>query len=329
MKVLILRNSVKNLDENNVLYSNAFRAKGNSVYFGLINNVSTKNYKVYSDVIECDKNLELNESLIGKLETTDLESFDLVWVMNQPHYSIANDVWQILWMLSKKIPFVNSIESINYLNNKNNLGLAVPLKNLPENYVNNSFEKLWGIYTQRKNEKWILKPTNSGCGADVFLLNPEGENARSLMQSMTGNTTAVNEISGDYLLGFQNKYSILQQYIPNISKGEKRVIIAGGEIIAFHGREIVGEDHRSNITQGGKLVNATLTEDEIEMCQVVGKELLKYGVNYIGLDICFPYILEFNIVNPGGMYDAFTVSGIDYSPDAIEHILNRIPMKTL
>lgn len=326
MDILILRNSVSSLDENNVLFANAFIERGDNVYFGIVNSINTISYKVHAKIIKCDEKIQaLGDSLeTNELVNSNIEGFDLIWVMNQPHHLLSRDVWQILWMLSKRAPFVNSIESINYLNNKNNLGLVVPEENLVENIVDNEFTRFWSVFDKRSDEKWVLKPTNSGCGADVYILDESRNNAKSLLQSMTGNTTAVTEISGENLLGVQNKYAVLQKYAPEVAKGEKRVLLAGGDIVAFHGRELVEGDHRSNITQGGSFLQSELSEEEIRMCEIIGRNLLEYGVNYIGLDISYPYVLELNIVNPGGMYGTLQVTGTDNSLLAIEKIIKNI-----
>lgn len=344
MRILLLRNTVAHLDVHDVQLANAFLARGDEVHLGLINAVATHNYHVYGPIVPYRAEVELlrkyqaasldetgKQEVLEKfdfggidapLQWESLEQFDLVWVMKSPHPQLAKDVWQILWILSKRVPFVNSVEALLFLNTKNTFGYLVSADHLVENHVANSFDILWDIYKSKQEERWVLKPTNSGGGTDVFLVDSRGSNSRALIQSMTGNTKAVTDGSiGDSLLGLQNKYAVLQKFAPEAQKGEKRVIIAGGEIIAAHGRISAEGDHRSNLFQGGQSYAAQLTVEEATMCNRITRPLLANGVGYIGLDISYPYVLEFNMVDPGGLARVLLLSGIDYAQRTIEQIL--------
>lgn len=324
MDVLILADSVHRIDWNQADFANCFLDKGMNVFYGLINSLSTRNYIVYGDTVQVLSKVHHYGSVPDPVKNQCIEGYDLIWVMNQPHPALAKDIWQILWMLSKRVPFVNSVEAMVFLNNKNNLGLIVPQHHLVENYAANEYGMLWDIYTSRKEQRWVAKPTNAGCGADVYILQPGDTNAQVILQSMTGNVTTSTEINNANIIGLQNKYCILQEYIPQVAEGEKRVIIAGGAVIAQHGRRLALEDHRSNLTHGGKLIRADLTPKEMQLCSHIASTLFQYGVNFIGIDMSYPYILEFNIINPGGVYDILEVTGIDYNDIIISRILSAI-----
>ena len=325
MKVLIFIDSITCPDENHAYFANSFLDKGWGVYFGQINTLSIRNYRVYCDVAQVTEKVGIYQSLNIPLSHENVEDCDLVWMMSQPHPLIAKDVWQMLWMLSRHVPFVNSVESLIFLNNKNNLGLIVPPEHLLETYVSNQASDLIDIYTRRDEELWIAKPTNSSCGNDVFLLRPHDSNARVILQSMTGNIVrnpfnnqAVND---ERQLGLQNHYFLLQAYCKEAAQGDKRVILAGGTTVAQFGRQMGPHDHRSNLRQGGKLVAVELTPAEENLCTEVARRFLANGVSYVGIDIAYPYILEFNIANPGGVSYIHEVTGIDFTPVVIDRVL--------
>lgn len=322
MKILILRNTITRIDAHCVLLANAFLARGDHVYFGLINAVATHNYHVYGPVVPYRVEVEYYAPIHESLQWENLEVFDLVWIMKVPHPQIAKDVWQILWILSKRVSFVNSVEASLFLETKNTLGYLVPQEHLVESHVANSFDILWNIYSSQQQHHWILKPPNSAAGANVFLLNPEGHNERALLQSMTGNTTIVGKSSSaENLLGLQNKYAVLQKFAPEVQQGEKRVIIAGGEIIIVHGRAATGGEHRSNLAHGGQPYETTLTPQENSMCSYLAKRLLEHGIGYVGLDISYPFVLEFNLTEPGGIYRMLLLTGTNHMPRAIDCIV--------
>lgn len=150
---------------------------------------------------------------------------------------------------------------------------------------------------------------------------PGWRNARVILQSMTGNTGASTAMIDVGSLGLLNRYCLLQKFIPNVLQGEKRVIIAGGKVVGQHGRRLPPGDHRSNLTQGGSLCEANLSAPEEELCSEIGNRLIRSGVGSIGIDLAFPYVLEFNIVNPGGIYEILELTGIDYTSVALDYIL--------
>ena len=322
MEIIILRNNLTRLDENNILISNAFLELGHKVSFGLINSIYSQNYNVFVKGIEYNEKLEIDSDLVGVFKDMCLTDFDLVWIMNQPHPNLEKDIYQLLWLASQRVNFVNSIEGIYFLNNKNNLGFVDEIKKyLIENYTSNDFSFISSI-VNISDEKWVLKPTNSGCGSDVFVIDRNESNTRALLQSATGNSEMGAVISGDSILGITEKYTVLQKYIREVKEGEKRVILCAGKVTAVHGRQIQYGENRSNISQGGKLTSAKLSKEEIEMCELIGEVLLGKGIRFVGIDISFPYLLEFNIVNPGGLYDCYLSSGENYSKLGISNILN-------
>ncbi len=328
MKVLILIDTIASPDENHAYFANSFLEKGWDVFFGHINTLSTHNYLVYCDVASVTEKVQIYESLHTQVSHQDVEHYNLIWMMSQPHPLLAKDLWQILWMLSKRVSFVNSVEALVFLNNKNNLELIVPPEHLLETYVSNQADDLIDIYTCRDNELWVAKPTNASCGSDVYLLRPNDSNARVILQSMTGNivTNPFNNktVSDERQLGLQNHYCVLQAYCKEVTQGEKRVLLAGGTIVAQHGRQIGPYDHRSNLRQGGTLEAAELIPAEADLCARLAQRFFDYGVGYVGIDIAYPYILEFNIANPGGVSYIHEVTGIDYTPVVIERVLSAM-----
>ena len=213
-----------------------------------------------------------------------------------------------------------------FLNNKTNLGLIVPAANRVESHVANEFDGLWRLY-ESDGKTWVVKPTNDGCGANVFVLEPGKRSARALLQSMTGNTTAFGAITGDDLLGFQNRYCVLQPSPRRQYRGEKRVIVAGGRVIAQHGRTAAAGEHRSNLLRGEHRRRGPSRTNSILFSggQWPGDPRRPLR----GDRLVYPYILEFNIVNPGGLADFLHVTGRDRSDEALDAILASLRLSAL
>ena len=313
-RALILVNNLGRVDENHALFSNALRRRNWDVSLGLVDTLACHDRTVELEMASVSDDLKVFGAVAAERRRSSAEDFDLIWVMNQPQERLARDAWQLLWSLAQRIPFVNSVEGLLLLNNKSNLGIVVPAPNLLECHVANDFESLWQI-CRSQGGTWIVKPTNQDCGWNVFLIEPEANNARAILQMMTGNNPAGSA---------RSQYCAVQRYTPNIVNGEKRVIVAGGRVIGQHGRSAAAGEHRSNIAQGGRIYPIELAVEEAELCALIAERLGRHGAHFAGVDLCFPHVLEINLVNPGGLDDVLTMTGRDLYGDALTGIFQRL-----
>ncbi|MCK1332498.1 RimK family alpha-L-glutamate ligase [Bradyrhizobium sp. CW9] len=322
MRLLILTNTVDCLGENDAPLSNAFRRLGCEVVLGELNAIAADDYRFFTRGVllaQDGQSYHPGSAVVGHRGTYYLDECQLIWVMNHPQDRLFRDVWPMLWLASQHTPFVNSIEGLVFLNPKHALGYLLPKANRAHSYISNEFPLLWERYRQNSHQRWVAKPPNSTNGQNVFLLSPNGSNARVILQCLTGNTVA-QESYGE-LGGFKAEYAILQEFITQVAQGEKRVIVACGKAVAWHGRQGHPDDHRSNIVQGGKAIPVDMHPGEIELSESVGQKLMAHGINFAGIDMAYPYILELNLANPGGLYDAQLASGVDRSDQVAELIV--------
>ncbi|VIO80570.1 Glutathione synthetase [Bradyrhizobium ivorense] len=324
MRLLILTNNLDALGENDALLSNAFCRRGCEVILGEINGIAAEDYRYFTAgvlVSGSGEAFRAGSAALGDRRTFFLDECQLIWVLSFPQDSVARDVWQMLWLASRHTPFVNSIEGLVFLNTKHSLGYLVPKKNRALSYISNDFGSIWERYRQAPDQWWVAKPPNAACGQNVFLLPPSGTNVRTILQCLTGNTVAHKELDHGGLGGFKAEYAVLQQFIREVAQGEKRVVVACGKAVAWHGRQGNPHDHRSNTTQGGEAIAVDLHSDEIELAESIGRTLMTHGINFVGIDMAYPYILELNMAYPGGLHEANLASGIDRSDRAAELII--------
>ncbi|MFB6464079.1 RimK family alpha-L-glutamate ligase [Bradyrhizobium tunisiense] len=334
MRLLILTRHLDCLGENDAPISNAFRRLGCEVILGDVNAISADDYRYFTRGVRVPDDGEPyhpGSAAPGDRRAYFLDECQLVWVMTPPHPLVARDVWQMLWLASQHVAFINSVEGLMFLDTKHALGYVVPKENRAASYISNDFSLLWERYQQTPDQCWVAKPPNAFGGQNVFLLPPNGSNIRTILQCLTGNTVALNEFGavaqhrqhefGHGIRGFKAEYAILQQHIPEVAQGEKRIIVTCGKAVAWHGRQTPPDDHRSNITQGGRLVSVDLHSGEVELAELIGHKLMAHGINFVGIDMAYPYVLEFNIANTGGLYDAQLASGIDRSDQVAELLI--------
>ncbi|MET4222639.1 glutathione synthase [Bradyrhizobium sp. LB14.3] len=323
MRLLILTNTLDRLGENDAPIGNAFRRLGWEVIFGELNSISADDYRFFTQGVLVPQNAEPYSpgcAAGGNRNAYFLDECQLVWITSHPQDRVSLDVWQMLWLASQTTSFVNNVEGLMFLTPKHALGYVVPKANRVLSYISNDFSVLWDRYKKTSDQWWVAKPPNSTCGQNVFLLTPKAPNVRAILQCLTGNTAAHKDSYGE-LGGFKAEYTVLQRYIPEVAHGEKRIIVACGEAVAWHGRIGHPDDHRSNIVLGGRPIPADLHQDEIELAESIGGKLMAHGINFAGIDIAYPYIIEINLVNPGGLYDLKLASGLDRSHNVAELII--------
>ncbi|WP_327306701.1 glutathione synthase [Streptomyces sp. NBC_01298] len=319
--VLVSEASKFELDNHSIIPSALYR-EGHEVHIGDIDTLC-----VHESVVVCDR-IKLSDEFVSGGDFPSLsesyapaEDFDLVWVLAGTHPESGTDSFQLLWLLNQRVPFVNDATALFYLNTKINLGAIVPPENLPVSYVSNDFDFLNDLVESDGERSWVVKPTNDGCGADVYVVNKSDRNRSALLGSATGNAMSRQGRYGRDIIGMAKRHTAVQEYIPNIRTNEKRVIIAGDEPVSGFLRFHPENDNRSNATLGARFEALELTAEEREFIRVLGKRMMDLGIFYSGIDLAFPYVVEVNMVNPGGLSYHQLATGEDKSSDAVNTVL--------
>ena len=298
---------------NHLLYTNALLRRGAKVSIGDINSVHAPQYLVTVNAAAISKPLSPGDRLDSHASMpVPVTDFDLVWIMSAPHPALATDIYQLLWTAGTTTPFVNTVEALLLLNNKNVLGALASSANLIPTNIDSRYHELWNAFDASDHD-WVAKPSNFGAGGDVFLVRKGDSNARALLQSATGNTQVHAAMMESSLLGLKRRFCILQRFEPSVQKSEKRVLIAGGEPFTQYSKVAAPGDHRANLVNGGKAVICELSPDERKLCTDLGRTLARHGVRFAGVDMVYPYILEVNIMNPAGTRSILEISGKDIS----------------
>jgi glutathione synthase len=137
----------------------------------------------------------------------------------------------------------------------------------------------------------ILKPLQGSGGEGVFLVKKsENYNLNQLTDAL-----------------FRDGYVIAQEYLPEATRGDLRIFCMNGEPLKVKGKYAAfqrvssGEDIRSNLHAGGRLQNAEVTPQVLELCNLVKPQLIADGLFLVGLDIVGDKIMEINLFCPGGL----------------------------
>ncbi len=152
----------------------------------------------------------------------------------------------------------------------------------------------------------IIKPLYGNGGAGVFHLKKDDRNLSSLLET--------------FGLMFREPF-IAQQYLPDVRKGDKRIILIDGKPVGAINRVPAEHDSRSNMHVGGRAEHTELTKREQEICDRIGPALRERGFLLVGIDVIGDYLTEINVTSPTGIREVKRFSGTDIASllwDAIE-----------
>jgi len=152
----------------------------------------------------------------------------------------------------------------------------------------------------------IVKPLYGNGGAGVFRVKPDDENLGSMLEMFTA---------------FYREPVIVQRYVPEVRKGDKRIILVDGEYAGAINRVPAKGEARSNMHVGGKAEATTLTAREKDICAAIGPELKRRGLIFTGIDVIGDYLTEINVTSPTGIWEVKRFGGADIAAllwDAIE-----------
>ena len=142
----------------------------------------------------------------------------------------------------------------------------------------------------------IIKPLFGNGGAGVFYLMPEDSNLSSLLEMM---------------LSADRAPLMIQQYLPQVRQGDKRVILVDGEPAGALNRLPQEGEARSNLHVGGTAAVSVLDERDLEICARIGPVLKERGLLFTGIDVIGGYLTEINVTSPTGLREIQRFSGID------------------
>jgi len=134
----------------------------------------------------------------------------------------------------------------------------------------------------------ILKPLYGNGGAGVFRLDPNDRNLSSLHE---------------LFIGMNNEPLIAQKFLPDVSNGDKRVILVDGVAVGAINRVPAAGETRSNMHVGGRPEKIKLTTRDMEICERIGPLLRDKGQIFVGIDVIGDYLTEINVTSPTGIQE--------------------------
>ena len=226
-----------------------------------------------------------NHFELGREQLVNLNDFDVVWLRQDPPFDMGYITYtHILDRLGPDTLVVND---------------PFWVRNYPEKLLVLDFPDLTpptviardiNVLREFKNEHQdiIIKPLYGNGGAGVFRLGPDDKNISSLHELFSG---------------INNEPLIAQKFLPDVSKGDKRVILVDGTPVGEINRVPAQGETRSNMHVGGRPEKIELSERDLEICSKIGPLLKEKGQIFVGIDVIGPWLTEINVTSPTGIQE--------------------------
>ncbi len=240
---------------------------------------------------------------LGPQENVDLSDFDVVHLRQDPPFDMGYiTTTHLLERIHPKTLVVND---------------PAHVRNAPEKIFVTEFPDLMpptliardrAAIVDFRNEHGdiIVKPLYGNGGAGVFRIAGHDENLVSLLEM--------------FETAFREPFMV-QRYLPDVRKGDKRIILVDGEVAGAVNRVPAEGEARSNMHVGGRPEPVELTARDREICARLGPVLRERGLIFVGIDVIGDFITEINVTSPTGIREVKRFGGADIAAlvwDAIE-----------
>ena len=223
--------------------------------------------------------------LLGEQTYIDLEDMDIVLMRQDPPFNMSYiTATYLLEKISNKTLVINDPTGVR--NSPEKLLVTNFRDFIPSTLISSDFNEIKNFRSLYKDI--IVKPLYGNGGSGVFHLTPNDENLSSLIEFFTS-------LSQEPL--------IVQQYIPEVRLGDKRIILIDGHPVGAINRVPPKGEARSNMHVGGKAKKTELNNVDKSICEAIGSELRNRGLFFAGIDVIGNFLTEINVTSPTGIQE--------------------------
>jgi len=232
---------------------------------------------------------------LGAIESCSLKSFSAVLMRTDPPFDIEylNTTWLLSAAARQGAKVFNDATAVRDHSEK--LSITEFPELIPPTVVTRELSAVEEFHQIHRDI--VIKPLDGMGGMGVFRVGPDGLNLASIVETLGENGS---------------RTLMVQRFLPEISQGDKRVLLIGGEVVPFSLARIPqGNEIRGNLAAGGKGVAMPLTDAEKRIAERLAPILNQRGLFLVGLDLIGGYLTEINVTSPTCFVEITEQSGFD------------------
>ena len=270
------------------------QARGHTLFFYTPDNIAYQEGRITARGQDMTvQRIAGDPAVLGEMREVDLADFDVVWLRQDPPFDMHYiTLTHLLDRISDTTLVVNDPF---WVRNYPEKLLVLDFPDLtPPTTIARDLETIKAF--KEKHGDVILKPLYGNGGAGVFKLTRDDRNLSSLHELFTG---------------FSREPLIVQKFLPDVSKGDKRVILVDGAPVGAINRVPAAGETRSNMHVGGRPEKVGLTDRDLEICDRIGGLLKEKGQVFVGIDVIGEYLTEINVTSPTGIQELERFDGVN------------------
>ena len=242
---------------------------------------------------------------LGEPQNTPLAELDVILMRKDPPFD--TEYIYATYMLEraedKGTLIVNKPQSLRDANEK--LFTAWFAEHTPTTLVTRDSQRIRAFHAEHQDI--ILKPLDGMGGSSIFRVKPNDPNLGVIIETLTNHGQT---------------YAMIQAFIPEITEGDKRILIVDGEPVPYSLARIPQKgETRGNLAAGGRAQPQPLSESDWNIARSLGPELKKRGLIFVGIDVIGDKLTEINVTSPTCIKEieaAYDVSVTGMLFDAVE-----------
>lgn len=256
--------------------------------------------------------------------TITSEDLDVLFLRNDP----SDDIEERNWAQNAAFIFggIAMDDKVLVVNHPSSLAGAVnkmyfqhfPEILRPKTIISRDKIEIKAFFKEQKG-KMILKPLQGSGGKNVFMMDKQNEHNL---------TQTIDAICRD-------GYVIAQEYLAEAKNGDTRLFLMNGEPLQVDGQYAMMQrvnasgDIRSNIHAGGKPAKVKMTDQILELAEIVRPKLVQDGMFLVGIDIVGDKLMEINVFSPGGLNVMGQMYEVDFATEVIRSLEKKVKYKNL
>jgi glutathione synthase len=280
------------------------QARGHELLFYAVDTLSMRDGGVSARMAPITvRDIEGDHVTVGEGALASLADVDVVLMRQDPPFDMAYiTATHMLERVHPRTLVVNDPSHVRNAPEKIMVTLFPDL--MPPTLISREKEAIQAF--RHEHGDVVMKPLYGNGGAGVFKVGREDPNFGSLFDMFTT---------------MSREPWVIQRFLPEVTAGDKRIILVDGEFAGAVNRVPQPGDIRSNMVRGGAAETTMLTPREREICERIGPELKARGLLFTGIDVIHGNLTEINVTSPTGIRAIKRLGGPDLAVaiwDAIE-----------
>ena len=259
--------------------------RGFELYFYSPSELIYKNNNVYAKAKILDLAFENGKEIFnyGKIKILKLSSLDIILMRQDPPFNMSYiTATHILEKIASQTLILNN--PFHVRNAPEKIFVTEFSKFMPDTLITRETDEI--IKFKNKNKNIIIKPLYGNGGEGVFYVKDNDSNFNVIIENF---------------LNSNEEQFIVQSYIPEVKKGDKRIILIDGEVVGAINRIPAKNENRSNMHVGGKPIKTSLNKNDKLICDTISPHLKSKGLFFVGIDVIGNYLTEINVTSPTGI----------------------------